>query len=103
MAQTRTNIELNENTYVGMYLQGQQYASTQWDGNQLKCTGEIFRIDDIDVTNGISYEDDEWLIQETTVITDGETMKGEKQEHTEYSITNQNLKNAITTKKLTVG
>ena len=28
-----TPIELNTNTYIGMYLQGKQYASTQWDGN----------------------------------------------------------------------
>ena len=58
-----------------MYLQGKQYASTQWDGNQLKCFGEIIRIDNIDVSNGIAYEEDEWLIQETTLLTDGENMK----------------------------
>ena len=72
---TKTNIELNQNTHVNMYTQGKQYASTQWVGNQLKRTGEIVRIDDIDVNNGISYEEDEWLIQETTLISDGENMK----------------------------
>ena len=63
MGQTETNIELSQNTYAGMYLQGKQYASTQWDGNQLNVTEEIFRIDSFDVNNGISYEEDEWLIQ----------------------------------------
>ena len=58
-----------------MYIWGKQYASTQWDGNQLKCFGEIIRIDNIDVSNGIAYEEDEWLIQETTLLTDGENMK----------------------------
>ena len=29
-------VELNQNIYLGMYHQGKQYASTQWDGNQLK-------------------------------------------------------------------
>ena len=60
MVQTKTNIELNQNTYVSIYLQGKQYASTQWDGNQLKCTGELIRIDNIDVNNEISYGEDEW-------------------------------------------
>ena len=60
---------------MGMYIWGKQYASTQWDGNQLKCFGEIIRIDNIDVSNGIAYEEDEWLIQETTLLTDGENMK----------------------------
>ena len=59
-----------------MFIQGKQYASTQWDGNQRRVyTGETFKIDDIDVNNGIKYEEDEWLIQETFLITDGENMK----------------------------
>ena len=72
---SETPIALNTNTYIGMYIKGKQYASTQWDGNQLKCLGEITRIDNIDVSNGIAYEEDEWLIQETTLLTDGENMK----------------------------
>ena len=53
--------------------QGKQHASTQLDCNQFKCTGEMLRIDNIDVSNGISNEECECLIQETILITDGET------------------------------
>ena len=60
---TKTNIELNQNAYVNMYIQRQHYASTQWDNNQLKCIGEIFRIDVTYVSNRVSYEGNEWLIQ----------------------------------------
>ena len=52
-----------------------QYPSSQWDGNQLKCEGEVTRIDNIDISHGIEYEEDEWLIQETTLVTDGNKMK----------------------------
>ena len=71
----RTPIELNQNTYLSMYIKGKQYPSSQWDGNQLKCQGEVTRIDNIDISHGIEYEEDEWLIQETTLVTDGNKMK----------------------------
>ena len=58
-----------------MYIKGKQYPSSQWDGNQLKCQGEVTRIDNIDISHGIEYEEDEWLIQETTLVTDGNKMK----------------------------
>ena len=58
-----------------MYTKGKQYSSYQWDGNQLKCQGEEIRIDNIDIRHGIKYEEDEWLIQETTLVTDGNRMK----------------------------
>ena len=42
-----------------MYTKGKQYPSSQWDGNQLKCEGEVTRIDNIDISHGIEYEEDE--------------------------------------------
>ena len=71
----RTSIELNQNTYLSMYTKGKQYPSSQWDGNQLKCEGEVTRIDNIEISNGIEYKKDEWLIQEITLATDGNKMK----------------------------
>ena len=71
----RTLIELNQNTRLSMYTKRKQYPSSQWDGNQLKCEGEVTRIDNIDISHGIEYEKDEWLIQETTLVTDGNKMK----------------------------
>ena len=58
-----------------MYIQGKQYASNQWYGNQIKCTEGIFRIDDIDVNNGIRYGEEALITQETTLITNGEFLK----------------------------
>lgn len=65
-----TNINLNLHAYVNMCIQGKQYASSQWDGYQLKCSAEIFRIDDIYVGNGIIYEENKWLIQNISLIAD---------------------------------
>ena len=95
----KANIELNQNTYVNVNIQGKQYASTQLDSNYLKCSRELFRIGDIDVSNGISYEEDGRLIQGSTLITEKTTGKTGKT--TEYLIVNQNLNNVITMKKLT--
>ena len=58
-----------------MYVKVNQYSSSQWDGNQLKCEGEVSRMDNIDISHSINYEEDEWLIQGTTLVTDGIKMK----------------------------
>ena len=40
-----------------------------------QCEGELTRIDKIDISHGVEYQKDEWLIQETTLVTDGNKMK----------------------------
>ena len=45
------------------------------NGMELKCDGEVTRIDNIDISLGIECEEDELLIQETTIVTNGNKMK----------------------------
>ena len=64
----RTPIELNQNTYLSMNIKGEQYPSSQCNGNQLKCQVEVTRIDNVDISHGIKLEEDGWLIQEATFV-----------------------------------
>ena len=40
-----------------LYSKVIQYPNTQWDSNQLKCKGELTRVNDIDINHGIEYKD----------------------------------------------
>ena len=58
----RAPIKLNQSTHLSMCTKGKQYPTSQSDGNQLKWEVEVTRIDNIDISHGIEYEEDEWLI-----------------------------------------
>ena len=68
-------IEINQNTYFSINTKGSQRPDTQWDDNQINCKGKVTGVNNIDINLRIDYEDDQWLIQETTIITDGNKIK----------------------------
>ena len=88
-------------TLFSMYIKGEQYPYSQWDGNQLKCKSEVRRINIIDINHGIEYKEDKWQIQEKSLITNGKN-EGYKSKHT-FEFQTGKKRNVTLMKKRIIG